>query len=97
MSPAAGYPADSTPITAAFSGADTASAAATLAAPAAGKFDYICGYTVSGLGSSGGGGVSVTVATMAGHNTLTYSYVFAAGVGVQNTPVSFTYNPYNPC
>jgi hypothetical protein len=92
----AGYPANSTPITAVFSGADTTTAAATLAAPSAGKFDYICGYTVSGLGSTAGGGVSVTVATLAGGNTLTYSYVFAAAVGAQNTPISFTYNPCIP-
>jgi hypothetical protein len=92
----AGYPGNATPITAVFSGADTTTAAATLAAPAAGKFDYICGFSVSGLGSTAGGGVSVTIATLASSNTLTYSYVFAAAVGTQNTPIGFTYNPCLP-
>jgi len=86
-------PTGQTQVLGAFSGADTASAAATLAGTA-GKTTFICGFSVSGLGSTAGGAVSVTVATLTGATTLTYSYVFAAGAAVANTPIQF---PYSPC
>jgi hypothetical protein len=88
-------PTGQTQVTGAFSGADTTTQAATLAGTA-GKTTFICGFSVSGLGSTAGGQVSVTVATLTGPTTLTYSYVFAAGAAVANTPIQFTYNPCLP-
>jgi hypothetical protein len=92
---AAGFPAGATPITAVFSGADTATASATLAA-VAGKFTYICGFTVSGLGSTAGATVIATVATLAGGNTLSYSYVFVASATGADTPVNQVFSPCIP-
>lgn len=92
---AAGYPIGSVPVTGVFSGADTATATATLAS-AAGKFTYIAGFSVSGLGSTAGGPVVATVATVAGGNTLSYTYVYAASAATPNTPVSFTFSPPVP-
>lgn len=92
---AAGYPAGATPIGGAFSGADTTSQAATLAL-ASGKTTYICGFTVSGLGATGATTVNVTVATLVGSVTLTYSYVFPAGATVVATSIGREYSPCIP-
>jgi hypothetical protein len=83
------------PVTGVFSGADTASASASLAA-APGRVTHICGFSISGLGSTAGGPVSVTVATLAGGNTETFSYVFTASVTTANTPVTKVYTPCMP-
>jgi hypothetical protein len=91
----AGFPFGATPVGNAFSGADTATAAATLPA-AAGKFTYICGFTVSGLGATSATPVSVSVATLTGSVTPNYSYVFAAGAAVLNTFLNVTYSPCVP-
>lgn len=91
-----GFPAGSTPVTGVFSGADTTTAAATLPAGAAGVTTYICGFTVSGLGSTAGGPVTVTVATLAPGSTLSYSYVFTASAATPNTPLAINYNPCLP-
>lgn len=79
-------------VTATFSGADTSSAAATLPA-AAGKFTYICGFNVSGLGATGATIVSPTVGTVSPGNTLTFSggYTFPAGATVAATPFNQTF------
>ncbi len=92
---AAGYPAGATPIGGAFSGADTTTQAATLAL-ASGKTTYICGFTVSGLGATGATTVAVTVATLVGSTTLTYSYVFPAGATVVATSIGKEYSPCIP-
>jgi hypothetical protein len=84
-----------TPITGVFSGADTTTAAATLAGTA-GKTTYICSVTVSGLGATAATPVTVTVATLAGGNTMSYSYVFPLGATVPSTPLAVNYNPCIP-
>jgi hypothetical protein len=91
-----GYPPGSTPISAVFSGADTTTANAALAAGGAGIFTYVCGFSITGLGATAATPVSPTVATVANGKTLTYSYLFALGATAQNTPVSFTYAPCLP-
>ena len=90
---AAGYPGGSTPVSAVSSGADTTSAAATLAA-AASKFTYLCNFTVSGLGSTAGGPVTVAITGLT--NTLSYTYVFAAAATTPNTPLQYTFSPCLP-
>jgi hypothetical protein len=87
-----GNPAGATPVTGVFSGADTTTAAATLAG-AAGHTTYICNFTVSGLGATAQTPVTVTVATLTGGNTLSYSYVFVAGATLPNTPLAVNYTP----
>jgi hypothetical protein len=91
----AGFPAGSTPISAVFSGADTTTAAATLAA-AAGKTTYISGFTVAGLGSTAGGPVTVTVSGLVGGTTQSYSYVYTASATTPNTPLQVTFNQAIP-
>jgi hypothetical protein len=91
----AGYPTGATPVGNAFSGADTTTAAATLPA-AAGKFTYIAGFTVSGLGATATTTVNVTVGTLVGSTTPTYSYVFQTGATVVDTSVSVLYSPAIP-
>jgi hypothetical protein len=84
-----------TSVTAVFTGADTASATATLSA-AAGQFTYICGFNVSGLGATAATSVTPTVTGLP--NTLTYTgaFTFAAGATVADAAVSFTYAPCLP-
>ncbi|SRR5229473_2526861 len=85
----AGLPSGATPLTGVFSGADTASAAATLTVTA-GKTGYITGFSVSGLGATGA--TTVIVAITGPTNTLSYSYVFVAGATLPNTPILFNFN-----
>jgi hypothetical protein len=73
------------PLLGAFSAADTVSAATRLAGQIS-RLTYICGISISGLGSTAGGQVSATVATLANSTTLIYSYVFAALATTANTP-----------
>lgn len=87
------YPSGATPITATFSGADTSSSAATLAA-AAGKTTYICGFTVSGLGATALTNVTVAVTGLTGAGTLNYTYSMPAGATVAATPLNV---PLSPC
>jgi hypothetical protein len=76
-----------------FSGADTTTAAATLAG-VSGKTTYICGFQVSGLGATAATFVNIAVASVVGGNTLNFAYTFPAGVTVIATPVL---QPFNPC
>jgi hypothetical protein len=85
-------PSGATAVTGTFSGADTTTQSATLAG-VAGHTTYICNFSVTGLGSTAGGAVTVTVATLVGATTLSYSYVYAVGVGVANASLSQTYSP----
>lgn len=89
-------PNGAVPVVGVFSGADTASSAASLAA-IVGRVNYLAGFSVSGLGSTAGGPVSVTVAPVTNAaSTLTYSYVFAASATTANTPLLVTFNPALP-
>ena len=86
VTPASGdYPANAVPITASSGNQANATAAATLAAQA-GKTTYITGFEVTGTGATGVLVVTVTVTnTVSG--TLSYTYVFVAGVTTANTPL----------
>ena len=59
------YPVDATPLTGTSGNVANAQAQATLAA-VSGKTNYLCSITVSGAGSTAGGGVTVTVAGTTG-------------------------------
>jgi hypothetical protein len=83
-------PSGATPVTGTFSGADTTTQAITLAGTA-GKTTYICSFSVSGLGATAGTSVTVTVATLLGSSTLSYSYFYQAGATVANTPLVVNY------
>ena len=91
---AAGYPPGVTPITAVFTGADTASATATLAATA-GVTNYICGFNITGLGATAATIVSPTLSGVESGNTFTYTgaFTFSLGAAVADAPVSFTFSP----
>lgn len=78
-----------------FSGANTGGQAITLPA-VQGKLNYVCGFSVSGLGSTGGGAVSVTVATLQAGQTHTFQYVYGAGAAVINTPLVQNYGTCIP-
>jgi hypothetical protein len=85
-------PTGATPITGTFSGADTTTAAATLAGVAS-KTTYICSFTVTGLGATAATPVTVTVATLIGSTTLSYTYFFPAGAAVPSQPLVINYSP----
>lgn len=89
------YPPGAIAVTGAFSGADTASASASLAA-SPGRTTYVCGVKVSGLGATALTNVIATVATVAGGNTLSYQYSMPAGATVVATPVDIAYTPCIP-
>ena len=76
----------SVPVVGVFSGANTASASATLPA-AVGKLTYVCGFTISGLGATGLTTVVATIATLTGGVTSSISYVYPAGATVATTPI----------
>jgi hypothetical protein len=90
----AGYPPGSTPLAAAFSGADTTTQAALITAPA-NQFPYVCGFEVSGLGATGLTQVapSLTQVSVTGALTFTFEYTFVAGAGLPNTPLQRTFTP----
>ncbi len=92
VSGAASLPAGAVPIAGTFSGADTSTAAATLAGTA-GKTTSICSFSVSGLGATAATPVTVTVATLTGGGTLSYSYLFQTGATAVNTPLTVNYSP----
>lgn len=85
-----------TPITATFSGADTTTAAATLAA-AASKTTFICGFQVNGLGATGLANGVATVTGLTGGATINYTYSMPAGVTVvTTTPLNVIFSPCIP-
>jgi hypothetical protein len=84
-----------TQITGVFSGADTSSAAATLAGTA-GKTTYICGFNVNGQGATGASIVNIAVATLIGGNTANFVYTMPAGATVVSTPVVQNFTPCIP-
>ena len=88
-------PVGQTSVVGTFSGANTGGATATLPG-VAGKTTFLCGFSVSGTGSTGGGAVTATIATLVGGQTLSYSYVFANGANTTSTPDQYTYTPCIP-
>lgn len=82
---ASDYPPGAVPITATSGNQANATATATLAASPTAK-TWITGFEVTGTGATGVLVVTVTVTNAAG-NTLSYTYVFVAGVTTLNTPL----------
>jgi hypothetical protein len=89
---APGIASGQTAVTGVFSGADTTTAAASLAATA-GKTNFVCEISIDGLGATAIGNVLATLAGLAGGNTLTYQYSMPAGATVPSVPVVRTFNP----
>lgn len=82
FSPSSDYPLGAVPITATSGNVANATATATLAANAT-KTTYITGFEVTGTGATG---VLIVIATVTGtiSGTLSYIYVFVAGVTTAN-------------
>lgn len=91
---ASDYPAGAIPITATSGNQANAVATATLAA-AAGKTTYITGFEVTGTGATG---VLIVIATVTNtvSGTMSYTYVFVAGVTTANTPLSIQFTKAIP-
>lgn len=81
-----------TPVTGVFSGADTTTAAASLAATA-GKTNFVCDISIDGLGATAINNALATVTGLAGGNTLTYLYSMPVGATVPSVPVRLNFNP----
>lgn len=86
--------ATTTPLIAGSGNVANASAAATLT-PVSTATAYIAGFEVTGAGSTAALPVTVTVAGLLG-GTRSYTYNFAAGVLVGNTPLIVTFDPPLP-
>jgi len=94
---AQGYPRDAygnvgIPVVAAFQGADTSTATATLPA-IAGRTTYVCGINVNGLGATSNSVVNVAVGPLSGNITFNFQYVMPAGNNTQATPMSGSFSP----
>lgn len=90
------YPPRATAIVGVATGADTASATATIPA-AQGQTSYVCGFTVSGLGATGLTNVTVTVGPLAtAGSNFSYPYQFVAGATLINTMLQVSYQPCIP-
>ena len=88
------YPQGAVPITATSGNQANATAAATLPANAT-KTTYITGFEVTGTGATGVLVVTVTITgTVSG--TMSYTYVFVAGVTTANTPLSIQFSKAIP-
>lgn len=88
------YQEGATPLIAGSGNVANASAAATLT-PTATTTAYIAGFEVTGAGAPTALPVTVTVAGLLG-GTRSYTYSFAAGALVANTPLIVTYLPPLP-
>lgn len=88
------YNEASTPLIAGSGNVANASAAATLTGTAA-TLVYLSGFEVTGSGAVAGLATTVTVAGLLG-GTRSYTYSFAAGVAVGNTPLMVKFNPPLP-
>jgi hypothetical protein len=86
--------ANTTPLIAGSGNVANASAAATLTGISTTTV-YIAGFEVTGSGATAGLPVTVTVAGLLG-GTRSYTYSFAAGVLVGNTPLIVTFDPPLP-
>ena len=90
------YPPRATAVAVVSSGADTASATAAIPA-LVGQTGYICGFDVSGLGSTAGANVTVTVGPLAiAGSNLSYPYVFTASAATLNTMLARNFSPCIP-
>lgn len=89
------FPNGATSVTGVFSGADTTTAAASLAATP-NVFNFVCDVSVTGLGATAINNALVTLAGLAGGNTLTYQYSMPAGATVPATPIILTFSPCKP-
>lgn len=69
-------------------------AVATLPAVAS-KTNYLSGFQITGAGATAGAVVSVTVTGLLG-GTRTYTYTFATGAAVGNTPLIVYFDPPIP-
>jgi len=90
----AGYPASSTPISAASGNVANAAAVATLAG-AAGLTTYISGFEVTGGGATAAALVAVTVAGLIG-GTATYTVGVVAGAAAPNAALIVSFDPPIP-
>jgi hypothetical protein len=86
--------ATTTPLIAGSGNVAAASAAATLTGTSTTTV-YLAGFEVTGSGATAGLPVSVTVSGLLGGSRL-YTYSFAAGVLVGNTPLIVTFDPPLP-
>lgn len=68
------------------SGAVANAAAAAALAAVAGRFNYLTGFEITGLGATAAAGVEVTITGLAG-GTLTFMYGFVAGAALINQPL----------
>ncbi|TGQ89450.1 hypothetical protein EN828_10420 [Mesorhizobium sp. M2D.F.Ca.ET.185.01.1.1] len=91
---ASDYPAGSVPLIAGSGNIANNSATATLT-PTATTTAFITGFEVTGSGATAALPVTVTVAGLLG-GTRSYTYNFAAGVLVGNSPLAVTYSPALP-
>jgi hypothetical protein len=90
----AGFPPSATPVTGVFSGNASATPGTAVLSAAAGKFTYICGWTIDSAGATAATDATISVGTVVGGNTLQYTIslpVIAAG-----TLASKAQN-YTPC
>lgn len=78
-------PPNATIVTATSGNVANATATATIAAVSA-KTNYITGFDVTGTGATAGAAAVVTVAGLLG-GSITYTYTFATGAAVANTPL----------
>lgn len=85
ISKATGYPPGCTPLIAGSGNVANASAVATLT-PSATATMYLSGFEITGSGATAGLPVTVTVAGLLG-GTRSYTYTFAVGALVGNTPL----------
>jgi hypothetical protein len=83
-------PADATPITAASGNEANTNAVATLAA-ATGKTTYIQGFSLTASGATAASVVEATVAGLVG-GTMTFIFVFPAGVALAATPLNVNFD-----
>lgn len=88
------YPSGATPITAASGNVANASAVATLSG-AANVLTYISGFQCTAAGSTGALVVNLTVGGVV-TGTMTYTFIFPAGVTVAAAPVIVKFDPPVP-
>lgn len=92
-----GYPLNSNPVVVSNTGADTASLTAVLPATP-GKTNFICGFSISGLGATAIGNVVATIGSLGSPNTaaaLSFQYSMPVGATVPAVPVIVFFPP--PC
>lgn len=88
------YPAGAVPLIAGSGNVAAAAAVATLTGTATTTV-YLSGFQITGAGATAGAAVTVTVAGLLG-GTRSWTYVFATGVAVANTPLIVSFDPPLP-